>query len=158
MIARYLDYVIDTDTGLITGPSGRVLHGSRTQDGYLYTTRKKFGHLSLHRMVWSAAHGPIRPGMEINHINGIKTDNRLANLECVTRPENIQHAFRLGLYDKRGERHPGHKLTAEEVRAIRRLRGTGSTLRSIGEQFGVSLQTVHDIAARKSWRHLDEVA
>lgn len=35
------------------------------------------------RMVWEAAHGPRPKGHVIIHINGIKTDNRLENLDCV---------------------------------------------------------------------------
>ena len=42
-----------------------------------------------HRLVWEAFNGPIAHGLEINHKNGIKTDNRLVNLEVVSRSENV---------------------------------------------------------------------
>jgi len=58
---------------------------------------KKTGQ-RIHALVARAFIGPILKGMTVNHINGIKTDNRAENLEIVTLSENMLHAFRvLGL-------------------------------------------------------------
>ena len=46
-------------------------------------------HHSLHRLVWEAFTGPIPEGMQVNHINEDKTDNRLENLNLMTCKENI---------------------------------------------------------------------
>lgn len=47
--------------------------------------------IRVHRAVWEAFNGPIPSGLEINHINTIRDDNRLENLEVVTPSENHLH-------------------------------------------------------------------
>jgi hypothetical protein len=42
---------------------------------------------------------------EVNHINADKSDFSIENLEWVTRQENMQHAFKLGLLQPPGTRH-----------------------------------------------------
>lgn len=41
-----------------------------------------------HVLVWEAHHGPVAAGMELHHINGDKLDNRIDNLQLVTRLEH----------------------------------------------------------------------
>ena len=45
----------------------------------------------VHRIVWEAFNGSISEGLQVNHINEVKTDNRLSNLNLMTRKENINY-------------------------------------------------------------------
>lgn len=47
--------------------------------------------VNAHRVVWEHVHGAIPSGKEVDHINGQRSDNRIANLRLVTRAENLQN-------------------------------------------------------------------
>lgn len=76
--------------------SGRILSKPIMGAGYQKASLWKDGEraqTSVHRIVATAFHGPApSPSHEVNHKNGIKTDNRAANLEWVTRSENEKHS------------------------------------------------------------------
>jgi hypothetical protein len=55
---------------------------------------------SLHRIVFETFNHDIPLKMVVNHINGVKNDNRLENLECISQSENIKHAYKNGLIRK----------------------------------------------------------
>lgn len=62
-----------------------------------------------HRFIWEHVNGRLSEGLQINHINGVKDDNRIENLEAVTPSENLKHAYRIGLSDARGEKNGRYK-------------------------------------------------
>ena len=49
--------------------------------------------LYQHRAVWAAFNGPIDKGYELDHKNSVRSDNRLENLQLVTRSENCKLIF-----------------------------------------------------------------
>lgn len=65
------------------------------------STSKTF---AVHRLVAAAFLGPCPDNLNVNHNDGNKLNNRLTNLEYVTRSENQRHAVRLGLLPS-GDRH-----------------------------------------------------
>lgn len=115
--------------------------------------RRRF---SVHRLVCLAFIGPRPPGLDINHKNGIKTDNRLENLEYCTKSENGKHSYRLRLQCKEGEKHHLHKLTEVQVREIYRLAHMGNmVLKEIAATYGVTYSAIASIKSRRTWPHLN---
>lgn len=93
-----------------------------------------------------------RSGLEVNHIDGIKSNNALYNLELVTRSENLKHSFRIGHHNTRGENHPSAKLDWKKVAIIRELLECGIQTPQLAQIFGVSPTTVYDIRVGKTWQ------
>lgn len=96
-------------------------------------------------------------GLEVNHINGNKLDNRLVNLEVVTRKENIRHAFRLGLNrGRKFEEHNRTKLSNKDVLEIKEALKEGVTGVELSKKFRVSRSTISAIKTNRNWSNLKE--
>lgn len=138
----------------------KVLKPTLTKDGYLKTMLKnnegKYKTIAVHRIVAENFLNKIE-GYEVNHINGIKTDNSVNNLEYVTKSYNCLHSFRLGLQKpKRGSLNGMAKLTDKEVEEIReyadktnRKRGYNKYLQ---EKYNVSKWTITRIVSNETWK------
>ena len=111
---------------------------------------KRIHHLVLETFMRS------RKGKEeCNHLNGIKTDNRLENLEWVTHSENCKHKYRvLGYETLHGERNGNSRLTEKDVLEIRKLCKQGCSQRKIAKLFHVCKTTIQYINNRKLWKHI----
>ena len=138
---------VDTTRGVALNRFGRVLGCAK---GHAYVRLSNGAGLHyLHRVVYEAAHGAIPDGMQINHIDGDKTNNALSNLELVTQAENARHASITGLM-QHGERNHRARLTAEQVQEIRnpmRLKTNAEWAR----EFGVSRSAISLIRSGKNW-------
>lgn len=89
-----------SDFGRVMNKDGLIIHQQKRKKGYVKVELWKDGESytrDVHRLVAIAFLG-IHEGLDVNHINGKKDDNRLTNLEWCTKSENMQHAMRMGLY------------------------------------------------------------
>jgi len=86
----------------------KTLKSAVGRDGYIQAALCRGGKShtkTIHRLVLNAFVGK-KENLQCNHINGIKTDNRLENLEWVTMSTNLKHAFVIGLKNQKGKNHP----------------------------------------------------
>lgn len=110
----------------------------------------------VHRLVALAFLGEPPPVKRptVNHKNLDKADNHLENLEWLSHAANNRHAAPL-IPRLKGEQTPVHKLTEDDVRSIRqRYIPHQVTLKQLGNEYGVSQQTILAIIRRKKWAHV----
>lgn len=112
---------------------------------------------TIHRLVGIAFIPNPKNKPCINHKNGIKTDNRVENLEWVTYSENMIHALKHNLI-KKGEEKCNTQLTNKNALIIKLLYKEGIyTQKQIGLKYNISQHTVSRIVNKKSWKHITEV-
>lgn len=128
--------------------------------GYLRVSMTKGGDFKqathpAHRLVARAFIPNPENKPFINHINGVKSDNRVENLEWCTQSENMKHAIETGLFvAARGERQANAKLKTTEVVEIKHLLASNESPVGISKIYKVSKQTILDIKRGITWKHV----
>ena len=87
----------------------------------------------VHAIIAELFIGPRPSGMDVNHRDGVKTNNVVSNLEYVTHQENMRHARLNGLINDR------LTIPAETIARIRELRKNGVSYSKIVSETGVSI-------------------
>lgn len=92
----------------------------------------------------------------VNHLNGIKTDNRAINLEWTTVSGNTSHSYAMGFQKPRvGIESYTAILSEQNVIDIRNKYQTKQyTQRELGVLYGVSRTAINLIINRKRWAHI----
>lgn len=155
------EYRIDKEGNVWTPYRGwsKMSH-SITNKGYhrvglMIGKQRKF--YQVHRLVLEAFN-PVANSdrLQVNHIDGDKSNNSLSNLEWCDGNHNMQHSYNIGIHQPpRGTRAGGNILTEKQVLEICELIQSGAgSYAQIGEQYGVSKSAIYDIKRKKSWAWL----
>ena len=138
----------------------RILKPLNNPRGYfvvgLLRPETKQRPLMIHRLVLEAFCGEAPTDKhQGNHLNGIKTDNRIENLEWATQAENIKHAYDTGLHGHYiGENASSAKLTDKAVIDILNRIANREYRKDIATLYGISTKTISDIVCGDHWTHI----
>lgn len=129
--------------------------GAKSTKGYgVFTLRGR--QVYAHRILWEWSNGKQIPA---NYIIMHTCDNPLCvnprHLQLGTTKDNVDDCNRKGRRNQvSGERHGMAKLTAEEVRIIRKdYKPRKVTLKALGNKYGVSESTIHVIVTGQKWKN-----
>ena len=141
-IPSHPGYFVTSTGEVISKRFNRPLRVSVGTQGYASVTLSsgnQFSYKTIHRLVADAfiLNPTSRPF--INHLNGIKVDNRVENLEWVTAAENVRHFS---------------KVTWEIVNTLRWAYALGIQQICLARMFGLNQSTVSRICNYKQWDRL----
>ena len=97
------DLYAANENGVVINVVNKKQIGDKTKFGYILCTVRKRGENQkrhyVHRFVWECFNGLIPDNKVIDHINNIRDDNRLCNLQLVTTSENIKKSVKNRNYE-----------------------------------------------------------
>lgn len=97
--------------------------GRVTTNGYVRVTYRGRNY-GVHRLVWEFHNGEIPEGYEVDHLNGVRTDNRIENLRLATRSQNSMN-HRMHSHNSTGTKGLGTRVRGNCLEFVGRIRVDG---------------------------------
>ena len=150
-IPGYPDYLATEDGRVFSVKRNKWLKNSLLKLGYYATTLRDINNkqnlITLHRIVAITYLENNENKPCVNHINGIKTDNRIENLEWCTYAENNKHAHKIGLnYISKSNRIEASRTAKEKFSKIVLDTQTGifyNSAREAAKAYNINSNTLH---------------
>lgn len=98
----------------------------------------------------------------VNHLNSIRSDNRVPNLAWATYQENSKHSFTTTAHNNRGQNNSNATLTDNQVLEIRSKytygrkskHDPGESKPKIAKRYNVSVSVIKKVVLGQTWKHL----
>jgi hypothetical protein len=155
----YKDYKF-YENGDIESPNGRFIKPYLTPKGYHLVRIKLDGKWTctlVHTIVAKAWLGEPLTGFEVDHKNNIRTDNRVSNLQYLTKSENNRKAYLSGNRDVSGFKNANCKVNPTQVYEVCELIEKGLTNQQCFTFTSVCKTTIGKIRSGKSFREISNL-
>ena len=149
-------YTIYEDGRIYSHKTGIFIAIGMNMKGYPHvqlSTGSRRTTFLLHTLLYKCFVGEVPEGYEVDHIDAIRSNYNISNLQLLTRKENRIKSYRQGRNVK-GSKNANSKLNDDIIRFIRETHSYGVHPKKLAKFAGVSYSHMLDIVYYKCWKHV----